>query len=333
MIRFIVLLANLETKVKKATKGKGNNKPNSQIVQREYEQLVAETEPYKRALPERPSLGPRVRASFKNVKNVIRNAYDNTVGYGIAKYQNVQTRRHFKKKPESQDKIVYLMHGLFQNEGSQRKLASQLKKKGYRPYHLKGYHHLAGKEGADKGFEQIEKFHKKTGLKEPRKRSDYFSGHSSGADRGIYMAGDERIKKYGIKEVQARAPAPTGIEAKTLGQKLIMPIVSGKENVKYPEGKRAAVDLSSRRPKVPVHVIAGRYDSLVPPKNAAYQHAEAHYVIEHPDSTHFGTSGVNPTINELLIDMLGKKPPRYKRKGQVLEKQEGQNKRYYKMAA
>ncbi len=336
MIKVILLLANLETKVRKATKGKGNNKPNSQIVQREYKQLVEETEPYKRALPERPSFGKRVKAGVKNVGNVVRNVYANTFGNLSVYRQDYQTRSHYKKNPESKDPMADLIHGVAQTRGSLYKLGKQIRKAGYRPVFHKANHSLTEKEGAEQSFRQKDKLHKYTKLKNVPDRNDIIVAHSSGANRAIYMAGDDRIKKYGIKKIYAIAPTPTGIKPKTLGQKILMPFVS-KENVKYDEGKRAAVDLSSRRPKVPVHVIAGRYDSLVPPKDAAYKHAEEHYVIEHPDSTHFGTSGVNPEINDLIIDLIKNqsqsKYKRYKRKGQVLEKQEGQNRRYYKDAA
>ncbi len=310
MIKFILIfLADLEKKLKKA-KVKSEE---AKIIEVEYERLKKEIEPKRKALSKIPSFRQRAKAAIKNVGNIVRNAYDNSVGYVVAQGQNWKTRRHYRKDPKSEDRIVYLMHGLFQTEGSQRKFAKQLRKAGYQPYHLRGNHHLSRKESAEKGFGQIDKLHKDTKLKDRHKRSDYFSGHSSGADVGIYMAGDKRMKEYGIAKVQARAPVPYGMKAKRIGQRLLVPFAS-KDNIKKAAGKRNALELAARKPTVPVDVIAGRYDGLVPPSDAVYQHAKKHYVIEDPDSTHFGTSGVNSKMNQIFIDNLRKKPEKEYRK-------------------
>jgi len=253
------------------------------------------------------SLTERLKSFAGNVKNIGRNAVDNTLGFVVAKNQNRQTRKFFRKKPTSNEKIIYLMHGLFQNEGSQWRLGRELGKGGKHPYHLKGNHSLPPERNADKAFDQIEEFHKEAKLRNVPKRRDQFSGHSSGADMGIYMAGDDRIKEYGIAEVQARAPAPSGLEAKTLGQKLLMPIIGENENAKTKKGKKNALKMASRRPKVPVYVVSGKYDTLVRPSDATYKHAEKHYVITSHDSTHFGTSGGNEEMNKLFVNFLDKK--------------------------
>lgn len=309
MIKYILIfLADLEKRVKE-----GKEAPEAKLVEARYKDLKKQIEPYRKAMPEPPSFGKRAKAAISNAANVVRNAYDNTVGYAIAKGQNWKTRKHFSEDPGDKEKIVYLMHGLMQNEGSQRRFGKQLRKAGMHPYHLKGNHHLSRKQSAEEGFRQIDKFQKETHLKSPSKRHDYFSGHSSGADVGIYMAGDERIKKYGIEKVQARAPVPYGLKAKRIGQKLIMPLAA-KDDVRKAAGKRSAVELSRVKPKVTVDVIAGRYDGLVPPSDAFYQRARKHYVIDHPDSTHFGTSGVNKEMNNVFVAHLQKKYDRkYKR--------------------
>jgi hypothetical protein len=295
MIKWILIfLADLEKKIEKEEK---------LVVEKSYSSLKKELAPYKQAAP-KAGLGGKIKAAFYNVGKVAKNAVDNTFGYGIASYQDYKTRKHFKKNPGSEDQVVYLMHGLFQNKGSQWRLAKDLRKEGFKPYHLKGYHHLPREKDADKAFEQIDKFHKYTKLKEPQKRNDYFSGHSSGADVGIYMAGDKRIRKYGITAVQARAPAAGGIEAKTLGQKLLMPFANEDNVKKSISAKKSAVTLADRKPKVPVYVVAGKYDNLVPPSDAIYKHAKKHYIIQHPDSTHFGTSGGTSHMNEVFIDLL-----------------------------
>ena len=300
MIKFIIFLADLEEKVKK------EKAEEVKVIEIEYDKLKKEIEPKRKEVSEIPSFGARARAAVRNVANVVRNAYDNSVGYAVAKGQNWKTRRYYRKNPGSEDRIVYLMHGLMQNEGSQRKFAKQLRKAGFQPYHLKGNHHLSRKESADKAFEQVGKLHKDTNLKDSSKRSDYFSGHSSGADVGIYMAGDKRMREYGITKVQARAPVPYGMKAKRIGQKLLAPLAS-KDDVKKTAGKRNALEIAARKPTVPVDVIAGRYDGLVPPSDAVYKHAKTHYVIDDPDSTHFGTSGVNSRMNNIFIENLKEK--------------------------
>lgn len=300
MIRLIIFLANLEAKLK----DKG-------YVEKEFDEVKKTREKTAKYAPS-PTTTGKIKAGIKNIGKITQNAYDNTIGYFSAKTQNFSTKRHYKKTPEAEDKIVYMMHGAFQNEGSQWKMGKQLKKEGYMPYHLKGHHKLPRKENAEKAFEQIKDFQEDTELKEPSKRKDMYSGHSSGADVGIYMAGDERIKKYGIKHVQARAPAPSGIEAKTLGQKLLAPLIK-EENLKGYMGRRNAVEIEKRKPKVDVHVVSGKYDNLVPPSDAAYKHAKKHYVINDADSTHFGTAGGNKKMNEVQIDILKKHDKDYKK--------------------
>lgn len=302
MISIINFLASLDQKIKSLSPRKND----AGDVDRQFSILKKELAPYKKSAP-KPTFGETVKSSFSNIKNIARNAFDNSVGYVIAKGQNWKTERYFKKNPESKDRIGYLMHGLFQNEGSQWRLARDLRKEGHQPYHLKGHHNLDRKENAEKAYGQIERFHKDTKLKAPDKRDDYFSGHSSGADMGIYMSGDKKIKQYGIKHVQARAPAPSGIQAKTLGQKLLMPLAGEDNALKY-HGKKNALEMAKRKPKVPVNVIAGKYDRLVPPEDTLYKHAKGHYVIDHPDSTHFGTSGGNKEMNQIFIDQLNQKP-------------------------
>ena len=122
MIKFILIfLADLEAKVKKA-------KPEEvKVVEVEYAKLKKETEPKRKAVSGIPSFGARAKAAVKNVANIVRNAYDNSVGYVVAKGQNWKTRKHFSEDPGNEEKIVYLMHGLMQNEGSKRKFAKQLR--------------------------------------------------------------------------------------------------------------------------------------------------------------------------------------------------------------
>jgi hypothetical protein len=229
-----------------------------------------------------PTFGQKVKATINNAKNIAVNAFDNSAGYGIAKYQN------------------------YQNMGSQWRLARQARKDGKIAYHLNGNHGKGLDQSVDLAFNQIEAMHKKTKLKDAEKRNDIYTGHSSGANVGLYLATDERIKKYGISHVQARAPTPTGFKVKTLGQKLITPFMDIKsEDITGEEGRRNVLKLHARgKPHVPVYIIAGKYDNLVTPDLAAYKHAKGMHVIDHKDSTHFGTSGVNSVMNQVFLDLM-----------------------------
>lgn len=273
------------------------------VIEAEFAALKKEIEPYQKTAP-KPTFREKIKGAFSNIKNIARNAYDNTAGLVAAKYQNYQTKKYYRKEPGSDKPIVYLIHGLFQNEGSQRKLGKQLIKEGLRPYHLKGYHHLPREENAERAWKQIDNLHDYAKLKEAYKRKDVISGHSSGADLAIYMAGDKRVTEYGVKQVQARAPASSGIKPRTLAQKLLMPFAPQDNIKKSIKAKEGAIDIAKRKPYVAVTVFAGKYDNLVPPSDAAYKYAEKHIIIDDPNSTHFGTSGVNPEMNKIFIDSI-----------------------------
>jgi|GEM_PF-2439448 len=267
-----------------------------------FKAVVGKVAPYKAAAP-KPTTGERFKATISNIKNVATNAIDNTVGLGIAKYQNYKTKDYFRNSKDQSDKIVYLMHGVFQNQGSQWRLAKELKKQGYRPYHLNGNHIKGRKVSVDKAYEQIENFHKAANIRDAKERDDYFSGHSSGADTGIHMAADSRIKKYGIGSIQARAPAPYGLKARTIGQKILLPMVSGDDITTF-LGQKEAVDTYKAMPNVPVYIVAGYNDGLVTPSDAVYDKAQMHYLISGPESTHFGTSGGNKKTNRQFVDLI-----------------------------
>ena len=252
---------------------------------------------------------------FRTAKNVVYNAIDNTIGYPIAKYQNYQTVRQLKKGKDKP--IVYLMHGIVQNEGSQWRFAKQLKKQGFHVQHLKGNH---GKRdvrySVEKAYEQIDKFQKKARIYETASnRKDYFSGHSSGADTGIHMAADKRTIDYGIKRIQARAPVPYGMKLKTMAQRAVGLVGNIKDDsLKYDNAKRRAMETYRKNPMVPVNVIAGKYDKLVPPNTANYIKQETYRMITHKDSGHFGTSGVNKNINKIFAEELDQ----YRQKDQTV---------------
>jgi hypothetical protein len=273
-------------------------KRQAKVIERDFKQLQRRYDPRRDAAPDSSPTGKDFVGNA--VRNISWNAYDNTIGYVLAKGQNRRTERSVRKDPSTRSRVAYLQSGVMQNEGGQYRRARMLRKEGELPFITRGHHNLPRKEGAEKTLEQISDFQKRTGLKDPHTRNDYFMGHSSGGDVGIYMAGDKRTKNLGIKKVYAVAPAPAGVyKARTIGQRLVLPIAS-KDNTTTLEGRAHAVELDKRKPQVPVYVIAGKYDKLVTPKDAAYRHATKHYVIDHKDSTHFGTSGGNKTMNQTI---------------------------------
>jgi hypothetical protein len=272
----------------------------------EYASVEDMVRHYRGKMPEHKPFGEVVKnLLYGNWYNIARNAYDNVFGYLTAKRQNRETESHFKKNPKSDKKIVYLMHGVAQNIGSQWRLGEALQKEGYMVYHLAADHNKKREEVADKAFKDIAAFHKKTGIKKPEQRNDHFSGHSSGADAGIFMSCDEKILKSGIKHVQARAPAPFGLKITNISQKLVgmMASLEHDDVGNYSTARKNALENKRREPNVPVYIVAGERDNLALPKGTAYPHADKHFVIKHKDSTHFGTSGVNNEMNNILVHL------------------------------
>lgn len=298
---------SLEGKIKKADTGKSTAGKNSADtnVERTFAALQKRVEPY-RAEASRPSTAGRINAGVRTPAYLMNYAFDNTVGFGIAKYQDYAAKKYLKKNPKTTKHIRYLMHGSLGNRGSQWKLASQINKSGDIAVHLGALHYLGPKKVADKAFDQINRLQEEVKLEEPYKRRDSLSGHSSGAVVGKYMAGDKRILQYGLTEgVQARGPTPYGIGGRrlTLAQRLILPFAKA-DDTRTDLGKRNAAELATIKPLVPVHVIAGEYDALVPPADTVYGHAKTHKVIRGPIGTHLAMSGGHRKVNEIYINEL-----------------------------
>lgn len=262
---------------------------------------------------EKLTLTQKIRGFAANLRNIPKNAVDTTVGYADAKYLNWQTGRYLKKNPYSDSTVLYMMHGVDQSIGSQRKLARQARDQGYLPYLLKGKHSKGPEWVAEDALKQVGGLLKKANVIEASKRKDKYVGHSSGGNVGLYLATDKRTEKYGIKEVHAVAPTPHGMKPHTLGQRLIGMVADiSPEDTRKQKGRENVERLHNRgEPYIPVYVTAGRYDNLVPPQDAVYQHAKGMHIIDHPDSTHFGTSGVNESVNKVILDLIGH-PSKYK---------------------
>lgn len=306
---------SIDDKVGKAPKAENKGlSREEQIVNAQYAEMEKRIAPIQARAP-KPTAGSRMKAGFKNIANITRNIYDSTIGYGIAQGQNWKTARELKKNPGTEKDIVYLINGICQNIGSQHRYAAELRKQGLIPYHIKVNHGKSRAENAEGFYTQAGNLHKKTRLKDVHKRTDAISGHSSGGDLAIYLAGDKRIKQYGINPVsrddketiQARAPAPYGLKPKTLPQKIVMHMIPSTDNLYTPEGKRNAVEMYNRETHVPITIHAGLNDRLVTPEVAYERSAKEINVIDHPDSTHFGTSGGNPNMNRYFANRLAER--------------------------
>lgn len=271
-----------------------------EVARGEYAEVARAVEKNAVASP-KPRFTDRVKATAKNIGNIGRNMFDNTVGLPIAIYQNYQTARYFKKNPQSDAQIAYLGSGWQQNRGAQWRLARELRKDGYHPYHVKAHASEAKTTAVQKVFDEIKEFHRKTGLRGAQ-RHDIYSGHSSGADIGIHMATNPKVHQYGIGTVQARAPAPYGIyKPKTIAQR-VFSYFSNPDNIaKNPEAQRAAMHAYRKKPLVPVHVVSGDHDALVTHTDAQYRHAASHEYLHGPYATHAGTSGSNQYANKELV--------------------------------
>jgi len=283
-------------------------------VNKEYAKMQKKVGPIQAQAPT-PTTKSRIKAGFNSIANIGRNVYDSTVGYGVAKGQNWKSRRYLKKNPGTDKDIVYLINGIYQNMGSQHRLSREFRKKGLVPYHIQVNHGKTRKENAGKFYKQTGDMHNKTKLKNVPKRTDAISGHSSGGDLAIYLAGEEKTSRYGVNPVsksdketiQARAPAPYGVKPRTLGQRLIMAIAPDKSDLYTVEGRKNAVEMYKRKPRAPITIHSGLNDRLVTPDLAYEKHAAEINVIDHPDSTHFGTAGGNKNMNQYFANRLAER--------------------------
>ncbi len=245
----------------------------------------------------------RLKSAGRNIGNIAKNAFDNTAGYVIAQGQNYQTTRALKK--DSKQDVAYVVHGLAQNIGSGWRRSKELKKQGFRVYHVGVNHKKELDEQYKSTSKKIDKFHKKAKITDAYKREDGMIGHSSGANHVIYAAQQPDIKKKGIKYVTAVAGTPNGMEMNTPEAKALSKILNiDADDKNTTKGKKTALELNKRRPYISVDSVAGYYDGLVGVKDTAYQYANKQHIINHPDSTHFGTSGSNAYMNKILANIL-----------------------------
>ncbi|MFH1053698.1 MAG: hypothetical protein V1740_04770 [Candidatus Woesearchaeota archaeon] len=313
--------ARIEKKRKKEQAEDEKKKRAEEKEQKTIDELVTEQTygQIKKAYADERANAPEASAREKrkgfmrNILNITKNAYYNTVGNLMAQSQNERTRRSIRANPEGKEKLVILKPGIYQTIGSQAALGRKLIRKGYLVYHVPGDHHLTLDQNTDRTFEHIEDLftdpmsNRGKGSKKKKVgpyREIILTGHSSGANVFAYLAGDKRVHDYNIKKVQARAIAATGIgEKPTLGQRLLLPLAEG-DNPKTKRGRENIIYMHRRKPLIPVQVVVGKYDDLVPPRDGIYKYASNHYLIDHPDSTHFGTSGVNDTMNDVFVNLL-----------------------------
>ncbi len=295
-------------------------------INKDYIGMQRSLAPARAGAPERPGLAKLVGSAFNNVKNIARNAFDNSIGYVIAQGQNYRSRRDLKNNPQTKKTAVYLIPGLFQNIGSQQAYARQLRKQGHIPYHIHPNNGQAESERVKMADKQLEGLVKKTGAHPYA----VISGHSDGAALGIHLVqgneGKARVNKYKIMGVQARAPSVHGTEKMdTPGKRLLIPLAPNDNVHGSLAARRGAVENARAKPYAKVHVIAGEYDGLVTPPDAVYQpqHGKEnvrHYFMTGVNTTHFGTSGGNHEVNQRLgkhIDDLVKEHKAEQEKGKM----------------
>ena len=325
MIKFLIFLANLERKVKTAEK-KASSKEASWRPRSIYDATVGQYQLIKKRAEQKPLPEPpkERRGLYDMVKGFVENAYANTVGYPLSLYQNYKTVKEIRKNPDVKKRVHVIVPGFFQNIGSHYKLGRQLREQGDLHYHVHAGHGIATmkplEEKANKFYQKMDYLRQKTGLSEKdfQKIPKTYRGHSSGADLGYYLAGDERIKKYGIDKVIGVAGTGGGLEMKTPAQKLFakaFPQLKAEDPRYSKHARKNIVNLNEKRPKVPVYSIYGSNDELVPRhKIIPYQHAVNEAIIYHPQAGHFGTSGQNYMINKAILelDKLQEKHHRYK---------------------
>ncbi len=239
-----------------------------------------------------------------DIGHLIDSAYDNTVGYFIAKGQNRRTVKDLKK--DKSKPIMYLMNGIVLNEGSHHRLAKKLKEQGFAPYHIPASHLTHSKEYIlKKTYDKIKKLHKNAGISEEdaKTRYDGFSGHSDGGNFVISsLAPDYKTRDLGIKWAQARAASPYGMPFRTRAIKAIgaMLPTTQRENIETKEGKELATKTYMKHPVIPIHTYAGQRDKLVPPKYSRYVKEMDYTFIPGKYTSHFATSGASNAHNDAL---------------------------------
>ncbi len=275
---------------------KNGKEIDSKTIDKKYQKLQQELAGKRGQAPSRPGLGKLVGAAMNNVKNITLNAFDNTIGYGIASYQNYQTKRTLKKNPKTDRYMTVLIPGLFQEIGSQWRLGKREKENGRLPYHLHPNNSLPKAEREEAARRQLEYLKGKTHAN-PYK---ILSGHSDGAALAVGLAQDQKtVKDHKIVYVQARAPSVHGTtKIDSVGKAMLIPFAANDNVKKSIYARKGAVENAEKKPYVPVDVVAGEYDSLATPRDTVYRHARTHYLVRGKDSTHFGTSGVNDEMNK-----------------------------------
>lgn len=292
-----------------------------------YAELEKKLLPLKEKIqePQRSAL-ERVKTAIYNLPIQVRNAYDNTAGYGIAKYQNFKTTKDLKKNPNKN--IGYVINGLAQNIGPGWRRSKELKEIGLLPYHLKSHHSEPLKKAHEKVLDQIKKLHQKAGVTEPYKRHDSAVGHSSGGRYLTYARKDPRTRDLGIKTYQKIASPDYGMRMNKLSHRLMGLVVdlSSDDVTKSKLAREEAVEMYGRKPapRTSMESVAGDHDGLVDIKDTVDPHVDKHHILHHQKSTHFGTSGSDRDINKMLADLLMAQRADYDKKYKGKE---------YKMAA
>lgn len=249
----------------------------------------------------------RFDAFIANPENFAANAFYNTIGYPVALYQNARSKRELSKNPNTSKQVVYLMVGIKQNQGGQVALAAELYSRGKIPIHLRPNHGMALENRVDDMVQQIDKIHRKTGLKNASGRYDAAVGHSSGGRNVTMLSRDPRARTYGLNAgVVAVASTHYGMKVDRAGQKLIGMVHDiTEDNIADKKTRKYVTEFAQKGAVIPVYQVAGLSDGLVPAKFMADDKAHAHIVIGGKHTTHFGTSGIRSDVNTSIADIVG----------------------------
>lgn len=284
-----------------------------------YSDLEERLAPLKAKVEEMP-LSPlqRARTAINNIPVQIKNAYGLTIGYGLAKGQNFTTTRALKKDPALS--VGYVINGNCQNIGPGYGRGKALKKRGLLPYHLKNYDNEPLPVAHRKVLGQVKGFHNKVGITDTDayKRHDSLVGHSYGGKYGRYASTNSDTYDHGIKTIQAIASPNYGMKLNKLSHKLLglFMDMSSDDVKRSRKAREEAVKLYNRKPVkgISIEGVAGDHDGLVNIKDTVDPYLHKHHVLHHPKSTHFGTSGSEMEINEILADLLMAQRANYEKK-------------------
>jgi hypothetical protein len=288
-------------------KDKASSKVEEARINSEFAKIQKILEP-ERLKQAKPTTKQRFVAGTRNTINILRAIYDKMFCGQLPEKNNKYTIEYLKENPKTDKDIVWIIPGLAMGMRTQWRLGRELIKQGLLPIHTEFIYQDPREEKMEAWIKKAKELQKETGLKNMHKRTDCIIGHSAGAIMTIYISCDKRSSKYGINPVdkndsltvQAIAPPIYGISHETFPQRIIQTILGPAENADSLKGRERAIEMYKKKARIPYTVYSGLDDRIVRPCDSYDPHAAKRILIEHPDSTHFGTSGGNPNMNRIF---------------------------------